>query len=97
MMLPVLVVLRPPQQRDTPEGRQAHQRVDDTAEHTAGAAEQGGHDVKAEDADAAPVETTDDGQRQGDLLHDHSYASFSWMWGSGFSLPAEQAGIQDKI
>ena len=35
------------------------------------AAEEKGHQVEAEDTDAAPVEPAHDGQDQGDLIHDH--------------------------
>ena len=70
----------PEDQGDAPQGGQAHQDVDHPAGHTGLPAEEGGHDVVAEQADAAPVEPADDGQDQGDFIDDHrEETSSDWI------------------
>lgn len=52
-------------QRDAPDSGETHQGIDHAADGAAGPAEQEGHDVKAKDADAAPVESADNGPGPG--------------------------------
>ena len=61
----------PKQQGNAPDRGQAHQGIDHAADGAAGATEQEGDQVKAEDADAAPIQAADNGQNQSDLIHDH--------------------------
>ena len=79
----VLAVGRHKQAGDGAQGRDTHQRVDDAAEHTGGTAEQPGHQVEAEQAHKAPVQTAHDQQQNADLIKNrHVFSSFS-----GLSLP----------
>lgn len=73
-ILPLLldgVGLAAEQQRHAPDRGQAHQRVDHAADSGGLPTKQIGHQVKSEQADAAPVQTTDNRQRQGDTVYDH--------------------------
>ena len=65
----------PEDQGNAPQGGQAHQGVDHPAGHAGLPAEEGGHDVEAEQADAAPVEPADDGQDQGQFIKEHRIRS----------------------
>ena len=67
--------------RDAPHAGKPHERVDHAADRAHLPAAEKGNDVKAEDTDAAPVERADDGERQGDLVHEHGIPSlivFDW-------------------
>ena len=66
-----LVGLAAEEQGNAPDRGQAHQGIDHAADGAAGAAEQEGDQVKAEDADAAPIQAADNGQNQSNLIHDH--------------------------
>ena len=62
--------------RDAPDTGKPHERVDDAADRAHLPAKEERHAVKAEQADAAPVECADDGKRQRDLIDDHEITSF---------------------
>ena len=57
------------QQRNAPDTGQCHHGVNNTGEQGAGTAANPGHQVKLEQPDATPVECTDDGDDQSELVH----------------------------
>ena len=59
------------EQGDAPDRGQTHQSIDDAAEGAGLSAKGEGHEVKSENADAAPVEAADDSQDEGDLVDNH--------------------------
>jgi hypothetical protein len=61
----------PEQQCDAPQSGQSHQRVNDAGQNGHLAAKEERHRVKAEQADAAPVQGTDDDQQQRKLVKQH--------------------------
>ena len=61
---------------DAPDTGKRHQGIDDPTQHSKLTAEEKGNTVKAENADAAPVERTDDRKRQCDLIKDHLKTSY---------------------
>ena len=62
----------PEQEGDAPQGGKPHQGKDDPAEGGALAAEEETDQVEPKNADAAPVDAADDGQRQGKFVNEHS-------------------------
>ena len=79
----------PEEQGNAPDGGHTHQSIDDPAQGAGGAAEEKGHQIKAENTDAAPVESADDGKRQSDLVQKHCVRTSS-DWNSAFSMCHEQ-------
>ena len=69
------LVAVPEEQRDAPDAGQPHQGIDDPAENGHLPAAEEGYDVEAENADAAPVQRADDGQRQGNFVPYHGFPS----------------------
>lgn len=63
----------PEQQRDAPHGGQAHDGIDDPADHAGRSAAGEGHQVELEQPHAAPVQTADDQQGQGDFINNHGF------------------------
>ena len=61
----------PEQERDAPESGDADQCVDDSAEGRHLSAAQEGHNIEAENSDAAPVQGADNRQDEGNLIDDH--------------------------
>ena len=59
------------QKGDTPEACYKYETIDDTAENCALTAEEPSHQVKAEKTHAAPVDAADNGQHQGNTIHEH--------------------------
>ena len=68
----VLVRLRrTEQERDAPDSGEGDERVDYTRYHRALTAAYPRDDVEAEQTDASPVERADNGEHEGDLIHNH--------------------------
>ena len=63
-------IILPEQQGDAPQSGDAHQCIDDAAPYCQLSTEYGGHAVKAEQADAAPVQSADNDEDQGDAIYD---------------------------
>ena len=63
----------PEQQRDAPHGGQAHDGIDDPADHAGRPAAGEGHQVELEQPHAAPVQPADDQQGQSDLVKYHGF------------------------
>ena len=63
-------ILRAEEQGDAPKTRQTHQTVNDAGEQGQLAAEEEGHGVEPEEADAAPVQRADDHQDQRKFVDD---------------------------
>ena len=66
------------QQRDAPQRGYADQSVNDPAHHTRLPTEQEGDQIKTEQADAAPVQAADDGERQSDLIQHKRKSPFQF-------------------
>lgn len=69
----------PKQQRDAPDSRKTHQRIDHPADRCRLTSENVGHEVKAEKSHAAPVQSAYNGQDQGDAIHYHAL-SLLFVW-----------------
>lgn len=59
----------PKQERDRPQACQTHQCVNDPADDCSGAAEKPGHQIKLENSNQPPVDTSDNGQDQRNGIH----------------------------
>ena len=70
----------PEEQCDAPDSGKAHQCVDHAGEYGHLAAAEKGHRVEAEQADAAPVEGTDNGQDQRQFIQQHFLNLQSAPW-----------------
>lgn len=70
----------PEEQCDAPDSGQTHQCVDHAGQHGHLSAAEKGHRVKAEQADAAPVEGTDNGQDQRQFIQQHFLNLQSAPW-----------------
>ena len=81
--------------RNAPDTGKTHKRVDDTADRTHLPAEEKCHAVKAEQANTAPVECADDGERQCDLINDHEITSF-WYQSVIDSVPEQMKNYTTK-
>ena len=80
---------------DAPQTGNAHQCVDNAADGAHLAAEEKCHAVKAEQANTAPVECADDGERQCDLINDHEITSF-WYQSVIDSVPEQMKNYTTK-
>ena len=58
-------------QGNAPQGCQSHQSIDHTADCCGLTAEDPRYNVEAKQSHAAPVDAANDGQHQGDPIHDH--------------------------
>ena len=66
-----VVVVGLEQQRDAPDARKANGCEDNPGQQCGLPAADPGHEVKAEQTDAAPVQSADNGQRQGKFIQKH--------------------------
>ena len=66
--LVAFLVRRAEQQGQAPQGGQSHHHIDGPGDPGAGSAADEGHKVEIEQADGAPVEAADNGQRQCELV-----------------------------
>ena len=81
-------ILRAEEQGDAPKTRQTHQTVNDAGEQGQLAAEEEGHGVEPEEADAAPVQRADDHQDQRKFVDDHKKPPFHK--GSAIACPEKR-------
>lgn len=65
--------------RNTPDSRKCNYRIYDTAPHCALTAAYPSDDIKAEQADTTPVQSTDDRYYKGDPIHYHHNSTTPFM------------------